>query len=302
MQTVGLGLPHAERFFSSDSPCGLFREQVTNPVAQATLLSSLPRCLTGEAAAAGEGTAGDSLLSPDKLDWALHRAWHGSAPGSDGLPYEFYHAFQERLIPVLQHVFNTALQATGDPEPMARMLDGTICLLHKAGKPENELQGFRPLTLLNADVKLAMLVISGRLQRPLEYLIDITQSAFLAGRDISDNVRYAQGIVARLNELGLPAWMLQSDLTKAYDSVDHGWLEHVMRRMGFQEQGVIRWAQILLHGSVSRARVNGFLSPEFPVRSSLARGLAVSCQEWLIVFQPLVSYLGRLASTGQLDP
>jgi len=300
MRTVGPGLSHAERFFSSDSPCGLFRERVTNPAAQATLLTALPRCLTGEAAAAGEGPAGDSLLSPVELDWALHRARRGSAPGSDGLPYEFYHAFRERLIPVLLHVFNTAFQATGDGEPLARMLDGTICLLHKAGKPADELDGYRPLTLLNADVKLAMLVMSGRLQRPLEYLIDITQSAFLVGRDISDNVRYAQGLVARLDELGLPAWMLQSDLTKAYDSVDRGWLVRVMRHMGFQEQGVVRWAQVLLHGSVSRARVNGFLTPEFPVRSSLAQGSAVSCQEWLIAFQPLVSYLGTLASSGRI--
>lgn len=300
MRTVGPGLVHAERFFSSDSPCGLFRERATDPAAQATLLSALPRCLTGEAAAAGEGPAGDSLLSPAELDWALHRARRGSAPGSDGLPYEFYHAFRERLIPVLLHVFNTAFQATGDTEPLARMLDGTICLLHKAGKPADELDGYRPLTLLNADVKLAMLVMSGRLQRPLEYLIDITQSAFLVGRDISDNVRYAQGLVARLDELGLPAWMLQSDLTKAYDSVDRGWLVRVMRRMGFQEQGAIRWAQVLLHGSVSRARVNGFLTPEFPVRSSLAQGSAVSCQEWLMVFQPLISYLSSLAAMGRI--
>ena len=88
-----------------------------------------------------------------------------------------------------------------------------------------------PITLLNCDVKLVLLVMSNRLQRPLDFLIDITQSAFLRGRDISDNVRYHLGLRARLQELGLPAWLLHSDLTKAYDSVDRNLLTLIMQAM-----------------------------------------------------------------------
>lgn len=300
LRTVGAGLLHAQRFFSADSPCGLFRERPTDAAAQATLLAALPPRLPEYVALEGEGPARDGHITADELAWALRRARRGSSPGPDGLPYEFYHALKGVLLPVLMHVFNTAFASVGSSAPLARLLDGTICLLHKAGKPADELDGYRPLTLLNSDVKLAMLILSGRLQRPLEYVIDISQSAFLVGRDISDNVRYAQGLTARLQDLGLPAWMLQSDLTKAYDSVDRGWLVQVMRRMGLKEHGAVRWAQILLNGSTSRVRVNGFFCPAFPVRASLAQGSAVSCQEWLIVFQPLVSYLNSLAATGRL--
>ena len=35
---------------------------------------------------------------------------------------------------------------------------------------------YRPITLLNADIKLLMLIMSARLQRPLDYLIDIVFS------------------------------------------------------------------------------------------------------------------------------
>ena len=95
--------------------------------------------------------------------------------------------------------------------PLARALGGTICLFRKAGKPADELGSYRPITLQNADVKLVMLVLSTRLQRPLDHVISISQGAFLQGRDISDNVRYVLGLRARLQELGLPAWLLQSD-------------------------------------------------------------------------------------------
>ena len=60
------------------------------------------------------------------------------------------------------------------------------------------LANYRPITLLNAEVKLLMLIMSARLQRPLDYLIDISQSAFLSGRDIGDNVRYHLGLSSRL--------------------------------------------------------------------------------------------------------
>ena len=38
-----------------------------------------------------------------------------------------------------------------------------------------------PITLLNCDAKLITLVVSNLLLRPLDYVIDITQSAFLRG-------------------------------------------------------------------------------------------------------------------------
>ena len=113
---------------------------------------------------------------------------------------------------------------------MAALLKGLICLLHKLGQPLDELLGYRPITLLNCDVKLVMYIIANRLNRPLDYVIDITQSAFLSGRDISDNL----GMAARFRELGIPAWLLDSDLTKAYDSVDRSWLSTVAVRLGFE--------------------------------------------------------------------
>lgn len=300
MAGVALGAQHAAAFFSSDAPSGLFRERAASSAAQQQLWAALPPPLSGPAALEGEGPSGDGLIAVEELDWALARARRGSAPGSDGLPYEVYRAFQAQLLPVLRKLLNTAFSDLGKDSPLAALLDGVICLILKPGKPPVELDSYRPITLLNADVKLAMLILSARLQRPLEYIIDVTQTAFLLGRDISENIRYAQGLAARLEELGLPAWMLQTDLTKAYDSVQRSWLLGTMRRMGFADTGAVRWAQVLLGGSTSRARVNGFLSEAFPVRSSLAQGSAVSCQEWLIAFEPLLRYLSSLAASGRL--
>ena len=117
-----------------------------------------------------------------------------------------------------------------------------------------------------------MYIIANRLNRPLDYVIDITQSAFLSGRDISDNVRYNLGMAARFRELGIPAWLLDSDLTKAYDSVYRSWLSTVAARLGFEATGVVRWFQILMAGSESAVRINGFISSFFTSSNGLPQG------------------------------
>ena len=84
-------------------------------------------------------------------------------------------------MPVLLKVFNAAFQDAAADSPLAPLLMGVICLIHKPDQPLDELAGYRPITLLNSDVKLVMLIMSNRLQRPSDYLIGITQSASWQG-------------------------------------------------------------------------------------------------------------------------
>ena len=301
---VACALGYAHTHFSSDSPIGLFRDRTPDAIArdsaQAALLATLQRRLDPDQAQEAEGPNGDGRLTSAELSWAMQHARRGSSPGCDGLPYEFYAAHAAAVLPVLLRVFNAAFSDAQAPSPLARLLFGVICLVPKPGKPSDDLDSLRPITLLNTDVKLVMLAMSNRLQRPLEFLVDLTQSAFLVGRDISDNVRYHLSLAARLQELNLPGWLLLSDLAKAYDSVNRDYLGRVMTAMGFRQGGVVRWVGLLLGGMHSCVRVNGFLSTAFPVRHSLAQGASVSCQQWAIVLQPLVSYLDSLRAQGRL--
>ncbi|KAG1651201.1 hypothetical protein FOA52_009518 [Chlamydomonas sp. UWO 241] len=295
-------------FFSSESSIGLFRPQLgIDPAAQHTLLTTLPRRLDGPFAALAEGVdcANDALagmLTAEELQVALSHAARGKVPGGDGIPYEVYRHWRGSLSPLLLRVFNTGFGEAGrtSPTPFALLLRGVVCLLSKPGKPGDELDGYRPITLLNSDVKLVMSIIANRLQVPLDYLIDIGQGAFIHGRDISHNVRYHLALAARFRDLGLPGWLVHSDLTKAYDTVNRGWLDQAMIRMGFRPDGVVRWCRILLGGAKVRVRVNGFFTPDFPMDSGLFQGSALSCMEWVIVLQPVMSYLSSLQAGGTL--
>ena len=66
---------------------------------------------------------------------------------------------------------------------------GLITLIYKGGgKQRSDPASYRPITLLNCDLKIVAKVLARRFGPALESIIDGTQTAFVPGRDIADNV------------------------------------------------------------------------------------------------------------------
>ena len=80
---------------------------------------------------------------------------------------------------------------TGNRRPHPGCVIQGAAPLHKGGgKPEDEVASFRPITLLNTDVKLLARVLVGRMSAGLDVVVDTTQTAFIPGRWIGDNVLF----------------------------------------------------------------------------------------------------------------
>jgi len=135
-------------------------------------------------------------LTEEELRRALDGSRRGVAPGSGGLPYEFY----DRLLgDGLGAASCAALNAPFlGRRPAAPGLSpcrlGVISLLFK-GTPQKPLPGddvgsFRPITLLNADYKIAAEAVANRIGAALDAVVDQTQTAFVPGRWIGDNILY----------------------------------------------------------------------------------------------------------------
>jgi exonuclease III len=289
--------------FSGDASAGIFRARPVDEAARARLLAATTRCLDDRMARACEGPNGDGRFTVGELKRALRASARGKAPGLDGLPVEFYNQWWDVLAPTMCAAFNEAFDDVASPDALRDLLWGLILLIYKGlPKPPEELPSYRPITLLDVDIKILAKALADRLHVPLDFLIDATQTAFIQGRDIGDNVLYHRALAAHLAATEHPLYLMLTDLAGAYDAVDWGLLQACLRRFGFREAGTVRWAALLHQGVRLRILVNGHPSPAFPMRSGLLQGSGVSPLLWCVVLQPLTSYLNSMAAQGQLHP
>ena len=288
-------------FYDGELADGLFRARPTCPDAQRTMLGSVDGRLSASDMAACEGELGEEGISAAELAGALKTCARGKTPGLDGLTYEFYRAFWDVVGEPLAEVFNEALTGGPDARLPDSMLSGLIVLVYKGAKagPRTQARCYRPLTMLNCDYKLLAKALAIRFGRPLGSIIDTTQTAFVPGRWIGDNVLMHLEEVDYLETTRNPGVIAFVDFEKAYDVVSRDWLFMCMERMGFGPVA-LRWVRLLLTGTRARCQVNGFHSRDFQVLSGVAQGSPLSPVLYVIAAQPLAARLRHLHREGRL--
>jgi len=145
----------------------------------------------------------------------------------------------------------------------------TIIVLIPKVKSAERLKDLRPISLCNVLYKIISKVLANRLKLILPEIISSSQSAFVPGRMITDNVLLAYELThflkSRRASGGLAA--IKLDMSKAYDRVEWNFLRKVMIKMGFHN----RWVDLIMKcvTTVSyRIKVNGEYTEQiYPQRS-----------------------------------
>lgn len=99
---------------------------------------------------------------------------------------------------------------------------------------------YRPISLGNMIYKLAAKTLANRLKKTLPFIISDTQSGFINGRLITNNVlvtfetmhHTSQRKIGKKGEMAL-----KLDMTKAYDRVEWACLDKIMEKLGFNLDG-----------------------------------------------------------------
>ena len=110
------------------------------------------------------------------------------APGPDEMTAFFYQKFWDIVKDDLTHIVN---QFLFDGSMASGLNDTNICLIPKTNNP-NEMSQFRPISLCNVSYEIISKILRQRLNKVLLDRISKIQSAFVAGRQISDNIMIVQ--------------------------------------------------------------------------------------------------------------
>ena len=116
--------------------------------------------------------------------------------------------------------------------------DTHISLVLEIKEPK-KITDYRLISLCNVMYKIESKAIANRLKRFLPSIISDTQSAFVYGKLITDNVLVAFETMYHVSQKKrgkVGEMTLKLDMSKTYDRVKWVWLEKVMEKLGFADR------------------------------------------------------------------
>ena len=154
-----------------------------------------------------------------------------------------------------KNVFNHWFAQGAIPGSITR---GVITLLKKGSRHFwEDLDDYRPITLLNTELKILARVLANCLQLVISGLIGPEQNYAVKGRSIQDNLDLAREILEGIED---EAALINLDRSKAFDRVDHQFMAAILETARFDPE-FRKWISILYHNP----QVNGKHSKAFVI-------------------------------------
>ena len=228
-----------------------------------------------------------NLLSKDfsKQEFfeSLKRMKKESAPGEDGFPVPFYLSFWDIIGDL---VTESLLFAWSVGKMSITQRRGIIRLIPKVGKNLKNVASWRPISILNVDLKILSKSLSLRLSEVLPELVHPDQKGFVKGRFSGENVVDVYSMIQMAKDNEEEYTLLMLDIEKAFDSVSWSFLQEVLWAYNFPPS-FISWIQILYKDKELRIVNNGHSSESITPLRGTAQGCSLSPLLYVLVMETM---------------
>ena len=232
-----------------------------------------------------EADSCDGLLTELECKTALKYMKNQKSPGSDGLTVEFYKIFWNDI----KHFYIRSINYSYKNGSLTELQkQGVITLLPKPNKDIEKLENWRPISLLNVDYKIATKAIANRIKPIITSIVDNSQTGFIKGRFIGENIRLLFDIIETAEEQNNPGLLFFSDFEKAFDSLDHAYMFKCLKHLNFGNS-FTKWIKLFYTDVKSCVANNGYMSNFFSIHRGVRQGCPLSTYLFIICIE-LLSY------------
>ena len=136
---------------------------------------------------------------------------------------------------------------------------GIITLVPKEDGSLLDLSNWRPITLLNIDLKVASKAVAKRIEPTLPNLIHSDQTGFVKGRHIRENIRPISDVMEYTSIQNLPGILTSLDFRKAFDSIEWPFMMKTLDYFNFGND-IKHWIKIFYTNTENAVQNNGFIT------------------------------------------
>jgi hypothetical protein len=119
-----------------------------------------------------------------------------------------------------------------------------------------------------------------------------SQTAYVPGRSIMDNLRANNFIKQHCEKNGIEAALTSLDARKAFDSVNHKYIDNVLMKYGFGDT-FRKYFKIIYKDLTAKVLVNGYFSEKINIERGVKQGDALSCAIFILCIDPLLRNLNK---------
>ena len=226
----------------------------------------------------------DAPITQAEVATALLQLKNNKCSSTDGIPPDFYKVFWPKLKEIM---FQMYLEVVAEGKLHLSARRGILSLLEKKDKLPTRIKSWRPLTILSGDNKIYSKLLANRLKNVQPHLIHHSQTGFLQGRQLSENIMKICEIMEHCQVKNIDALLISFDFAKAFDTIQWPAIRKAFQVSNFGDN-FISMMNIPFQEPLVCASNNGYWSEFF----SPTRGCRQGCCFSPLAFMQTVELLG----------